>query len=205
MSPRSQPSRLRIARPSALIVLCVFIVSCASGGDTAPATLDEALRSPVTSDFNLADTPEELGSMSEVVTIATLIDVEDGRYFGEIAGEPEGVHLNLVFETGQAEVYFVQIPRSMDSSVEALRPLFPIGSQNIIFLIPNDDPVSDGWFNVRDDGNEWFFTNPQGWISADSQDRTIWPLLGLPTSRLSHWHQPRDLSQNGSRNSALEP
>lgn len=86
------------------------------------------------------------------------------------------MHLNLIFETGKGDVYYVQVPRPMDSDVDTLREVLPIGSQNVIFLMSNDDPISEGWFNVRDDGNEWFFTTPQGWIVDHPKRGITWPL-----------------------------
>ena len=162
--------------PVLLVVLLTLVTSCSISSESE--TFETSLTAS-TADFNPAATAADLAERSQVAVEVTLVDVEDGRYFGDQQGEPEGVHLNLVFESGQGDTYYVQIPRSIDSDVDTLRELFPLGSRNVIFLIPNDDPIDGIWFNVREDGNEWFFTTPQGWILEDPGRGIIWPLRGL--------------------------
>ena len=89
------------------------------------------------------------------------------------------VKVNIVFETDDGTLYYVQLPRPNDSSVAQIRSVLPIGASSVIFLRPNDDPVVDGtarWFNVREDGNEWFFTTPQGWILDHPEHGIDFPL-----------------------------
>lgn len=151
----------------------VFAAGC--GSDSNREAFDESYDSYFRSfsyDYNPAPGIEELAEQSTIVTRASLVNVEDGRFFGESEDQPEGVLLNLVFETDEEARYYVQITRPMDSSVDQLREVLPIGSTSVVYLQPNTDPIDEGWFNVRGDGNEWFFTTPQGWI-LDHPDRGI--------------------------------
>lgn len=144
-------------------------------------------------DYNPARSLADLAEKSTIATKATLVDVEEGRLFAVADAEPEidpnkpvpaefDVKLNLVFETTDSVRYYVQLPRPNDSSVAQLRSVLPVGEAGVIYLRPNDDPIVDGegrWFNIREDGNEWFFTTPQGWI-LDHPDRGIvLPLEGI--------------------------
>lgn len=168
-----------LIKPALLAVLMiVFLAACGGDSDSEDAfveTFDTYLTS-FSFDYNPAAHPADLADRSTVVTKATLVDVEDGRYFGSEEGKPEGVHLNLVMEDPDGTRYYVQIPRPMDSDVNVLREVLPIGAESVVFLMPNTDPLSDGWFNTRDDGNEWFFTTPQGWILDHPERGVMWPL-----------------------------
>lgn len=163
----------RTGRHRTYSIWSLAIVACAlvSAGCSSTAATDEAhvdtydtYFASFSSDYNPAGTLQELADRSTVAAEATLVDVEDGRFFGASEKEPEGVHLNLIFETGDKTRYYVQLPRPMNSEVDQLRKVLPIGARSVVYLAPNTDPIEDGWFNVREDGNEWFFTTPQGWI-----------------------------------------
>ncbi len=128
------------------------------------------------SSYNASPDIEDLARRSTVVVEATLVDVEDGRFAGESETEVAIVTLNLVFETDDEVRYYVQLSRPQDSSVDRLRSVLPVGSRSVIYLMPNDDPLTDSWFNVREDGNEWFFTTPQGWILDHPERGIVFPL-----------------------------
>lgn len=130
-----------------------------------------------TIEYNPAVTVEDLAERSAIVVEATLIDIENGRFFGVSETEPEGVTLNLEFETDDKTRYFVQVPRPMDSDIKQLRTILPIGSQSVIYLQPNNDPLEGVWHNTRVDGNEWYFTTPQGWILDHPERGIVFPLV----------------------------
>lgn len=168
----------RIATACFAGLLAMPVVACNGEDEGADVYLDtyDTYFASFSTDYDPAPTPAALAEESTVVTRATLVDVEDGRYFGESADAPDGVHLNLVFETADGERYYVQIPRPMDSDVDHLRTVMPIDASSVIFIRPNDDPIEDGWYNTRDDGNEWFFTTPQGWILDHPERGIVFPL-----------------------------
>ena len=162
----------------AIVATTLLATGCGSKPemtDPYPDTYDSYFAS-FTYDYNPATDLADLADRSGVVTRATLVDVEDGRYFGPSEGNPEGVTLNLVFETAEATLYYVQVTRPMDSSIDQLRTVLPIHSSSVLYPIPNTDPLTDGWFNARDDGNEWFFTTPQGWILDHPERGIVFPL-----------------------------
>ena len=146
-------------------------------------------------DYNPARDIDELAKRSTVVTAAKLVDIEDGRIFGDSIASPEGRHLNLVFETASSTRYYVQLPRPDSSSIEQLRSVLPIGTESVIYLQPNNDPDEGVWFNKREDGNEWFFTTPQGWILSHPERGIVFPLESgrvfetapKPTESLHDW------------------
>lgn len=161
-------------------------------------------------DYDPARTIEDLAEQSEITVKATLVDVEEGRIFAVAGEKPElesnepvpaeyNVKLNFVFESEDGTRYYVQLPRLHDSSVAQIRSVMPIGAENIIYLQPNNDPIVDGegrWFNVREDGNEWYFTTPQGWILDHPERGIVSPLEGVDdlfdemppsTSALDDW------------------
>jgi len=142
---------------------------------TYPDTFESYLAS-FSNDYEPAQNILELADWSGVVTKAVWVDIEEGRFFGESEERPQGLHLNLVFETDQGRRFYVELPRPFDSSIEQLRSVFPLGSESVIYLQPNNDPLESVWFNTRDDGNEWFFTTPQGWILDHPERGLISPL-----------------------------
>ena len=127
------------------------------------------------------------------VTKATLVDVEEGRIWAESDTKPEldpdkpvpadiHVEINLVFETADDTRYYVGLFRPNDSSVAQIRSVMPIGASSIIYLVPNNIPVVDAggrYFNIREDGNEWLFTTPQGWILDHPERGIVSPLEGF--------------------------
>lgn len=168
--------RVRLCLLQGLLFTTVSLIAaaCGSSAESEEAfayTYDSYFQS-FAYDYNPAVTIEDLGKRSTVVAKAMLIDVENGRFFGASETEPEGVTLNLVFETNDKTRYYVQVPRPMDSNVKQLRSVLPIGSQSVIYLQPNNDPLEGVWYNTRNDGNEWYFTTPQGWI-LDHPERGI--------------------------------
>lgn len=166
--------RLRLLRGILLTTVALIAVACGASAESEESlayTYDSYFQS-CSYDYNPAVSVEELANRSTVAAIATLIDVENGRFFGASETEPEGVTLNLVFETDDMTRYYVQVPRAMDSDVKQLRSVLPIGSQSVIYLQPNNDPLEGVWYNIRSDGNEWYFTTPQGWI-LDHPERGI--------------------------------
>ena len=169
-------------------------------------------------DYDPARTKEDLAEQSEITVKATLVDVEEGRIFAVADEKPElepnkpvpaeyNVKLNFVFESNDGTRYYVQLPRPHDSSVAQVRSVMPIGAENIIYLQPVDDPIVDGegrWFNVREDGNEWYFTTPQGWILDHPERGVVSPLEGFDdlfvempasTSTLDDW-LPEETTQS---------
>jgi len=159
-------------------LLMALFSACSSGDEPEGAFVDtyDTYFESFSSDYNVAPNIASLAEGSAVAVTAELVDVEDGRYFGEAEGKPEGVHLNLVFRDREDTVYYVQIPRPMDSDVDQLKKVLPIGSTSVIYLIPNTDPLDEGWFNAKNDGTEWFFTTPQGWILDHPERGVVWPL-----------------------------
>jgi len=128
------------------------------------------------SSYNPSPNVEDLGKRSAVAVEATLVDVEAGRFFCSSEIEIEGVTLNLVFETDDKTRYYVQLSRPMDPSVEQLRSVLPVSARSVNYLQPNNDPLEGVWFNVREDGNEWYFTTPQGWILDHPERGIVFPL-----------------------------
>ena len=189
--PRPRPKPLVVGLTFlALVATASFIAACGSGDEGLyEETYDSYFRS-FSSDYDPADSLSDLADQSEVVTKATLVDVEEGRLFAVADQEPEldrnkpvpaefNVQVNMVFEADDGTRYFVQLPRPNDSSVAQIRSVMPIGATSVIFLQPNNDPIVDGngkWFNVREDGNEWYFTTPQGWILDHPERGIVSPL-----------------------------
>ena len=176
-----------------LLLLTNLIVSCGSEDeDLFEETYDSYFQS-FSYDYDPAETKEGLAGLSEIVVKATLVDVQEGRLFAVAEEKPEldpnepvpaefNVKLNFVFETDDGTRYYVQLPRPNDSTVARIRSVMPIGAENIIYLQPDNDPIVDGegrWFNVREDGNEWYFTTPQGWILDHPERGIVSPLEGL--------------------------
>ena len=174
----------------ALVVVAAFVAGCGSEEEGLyEETYDSYFRS-FSSDYEPASSVEDLAEGSEIVTGATLIDVQEGRLFAEADQKPEldpdkpvpaelNVNVNMVFETDDGTLYYVQLPRPNDTSVAQIRSVMPIGAASVIYLQPNEDPIVDGagrWFNVREDGNEWFFTTPQGWILDHPERGIVSPL-----------------------------
>lgn len=176
----------------------LIATGCGAGdgesGDVFPDTYDSYFQS-FSSDYNPSPDPEDLAGRSTVVAQATLVDVEDGRFFGSSETDVEGVTLNLVFETDDGARYYVQLSRPMDSSVDQLRSVLPIGARSVIYLKPNNDPLDGIWFNIREDGNEWFFTTPQGWILDHPERGIVFPLEDSETEH------PFSGSTRGTRDS----
>lgn len=115
-------------------------------------------------DDDAATSLDELAARSTVVIKAKLIDGEDGRIYGSSPDDPTASrHLNLVFDSVSGQRFCVGVSRPRESSVDRLREVFPNGADSVIYLQPNNDPL-EGWLNARADGNERFFTTPQGWI-----------------------------------------
>ena len=127
-------------------------------------------------DYNPSPDIEDLSRRSTVVVEAVLVDVEDGRFIADLETEPLWFHINLVFEADDKERYYVELPRPNDSSVDQLRSVLPIGARSVVYLQPNNDPLEGVWFNSRADGNEWFFTTPQGWILDHPERGIVFPL-----------------------------
>ena len=189
--PNQTQKRLRVVPiVLALVAAAVLLAGCGSSDDGLyEETYDSYFRS-FTSDYDPADSLADLADQSKVVTKATLVDVKEGRLFAVADQKPElepnkpvpaefSVQVNMVFEADDGTRYFVQLPRPNDSSVAQIRSVMPIGATSVIYLQPNNDPIVDGkgrWFNVREDGNEWFFTTPQGWILDHPERGIVSPL-----------------------------
>ncbi len=177
----------------ALVVVAAFVAGCGSEEEGLyEETYDSYFRS-FSSDYDPADSIADLADQSEVVTKATLVDVEEGRIKADADTKPELdpdkpvpaeilVEVNLVFETADGTRYYVGLFRPNDSSVAKIRSVMPIGAASVIYLQPNHIPVVDAagrWFNVREDGNEWLFTTPQGWILDHPEREIVSPLEGF--------------------------
>lgn len=169
--------RLTLVAGLTAVAIGLIATGCSSGGseDVFADTYDSYFASFFT-DYNPSPDPEDLAGRSTVVVEATLVDVEDGRHAGSSETDKAVVTLNLVFEADDGERYYVQLSRPMDSSVDRLRSVLPIGARSVIYIKPNNDPLEDGWYNVREDGNEWFFTTPQGWILDHPERGIVFPL-----------------------------
>lgn len=184
----------------AILIGALSMSACGSEGNVEVSSMTyDSYFASFGYDYNPAADISELSHRSAVVAIVTLVDIEDGRIFGDSANSRGGKHLNLVFETADATRYYVQLPRPSSFSIEQLRSVLPIGRQSVVYLQPNTDPDDGVWFNKRDDGNEWFFTTPQGWI-LDHPDRGIvFPLthdepfqvVPVVTETLSDWYVPK--------------
>ena len=177
--------------------LALLAAGCGSSEEDAlsEVTFDSYFASSA-SDYNPAYSLEELADQSTVATRATLVDVEHGRLFAVADEEPvldpdkpvpAGIHahVNLVFEIADDTRYYVQVYRPYDSSVDQIRSIMPIGSSSVIYLQPQKDPIVDGegrWFKVREDGNEWYFTTPQGWILDHPEKGIV-----LPRENTEEW------------------
>ena len=161
-----------------LLALSLLAAACGSDGESDEAFVDtyDSYFQSFSSDYNPSPNVEDLSNRSAVAVEATLVDVEDGRFFGSSETEIEGVTLNLVFETDDKTRYYVQLSRPMDSSVDQLRSVLPVGARSVIYLQPNNDPLEGVWFNVREAGNEWYFTTPQGWILDHPERGIVFPL-----------------------------
>ena len=171
--------QVRLLRGLALISAALIAVACGSTTESEEIftySYDSYFQS-FAFDYNPATTVEDLAKRSTVVVEATLVDIENGRFFGPSETEPEGVTLNLVFETDDKTRYYVQLPRPMDSDVAQLRSVLPIGSRNVIYLQSNNDPLEGVWWNTRNDGNEWYFTTPQGWILDHPERGVVFALV----------------------------
>lgn len=187
---------------------------CSSADSSADSELFEetydSYFNSLSYDYDPARNKEDLAEQSEITVKAKLIGVEEGRIFAVADEKPEldpdkpvpaeyNVKLNFVFEGEDGTRYYVQLPRPHDSSVARVRAVMPIGAESIIYLQPDNDPIVDGegrWFNVREDGNEWFFTTPQGWILDHPERGIVSPLEGFDdlfaempasTSKLDDW------------------
>lgn len=198
---RRQGSHSWLLLSLALSLVVAMTMSACSSANKAEAvgmTYDSYFASFVY-DYNPASDIGELSRMSSVVSIATLVDVQDGRIFGDRADGHGGRHLNLVFETENETRYYVQLPRPSSSSIDQLRSVLPIGQRSVIYLVPNSDPDDGVWFNKRDDNNEWFFTTPQGWILDHSHRGIVFPLeheepfqtVPVVTDTLENWYVPK--------------
>lgn len=173
-----------------MIMVVFWAISCVSEEDSLyEETYDSYFRS-FSSDYEPAASLTDLAEQSEVAVEATLIDVQEGRIKAATETKPVLdpnkpvpaeylVEVNLVFETDDGTRYYVQLPRPNDTSVANIRSVMPIGAKSVIYLKPDNDPLVDGagrWFNVREDGNEWFFTTPQGWILDHPERGIVFPL-----------------------------
>ncbi len=189
-SPLNEITRHFLNLLAGAVLLALLAVSCGSGETGLYEETYDSYFGSFLSDYDPADTLEDLAGQSEVVTKATLVDVEEGRLFAAAEEEPELdpnkpvpaeilAEVNLVFETADGTRYYVGLFRPNDSSVARIRSVMPIGAASVIYLVPNDIPVVDGagrWFNIREDGNEWYFTTPQGWILDHPERGIVSPL-----------------------------
>ncbi len=177
--PASRHIHVHLLQYLAFAIAALIAVACGSNAESEGAfsySYDSYFQS-FAFDYNPATTVEDLAKRSTVVVEATLVDIENGRFFGASVTEPEGVTLNLVFETEDRTRYYVQLPRPMDSDIAQLRSVLPIGSRNVIYLQPNNDPLEGVWWNTRNDGNEWYFTTPQGWILDHPERGVVFALV----------------------------
>lgn len=153
-------------------LLALSMSGCGSSDDDAePITFDDWVGS-FTYDYDPASSLADLSARSTVAAQATLVDIEDGAIFGSSPDDAAASHsVNLVFESGNDDRYYVELPRPAYIGIDALRSVMPLGSASVIYLQPNQDPRAENYFNVRE-GPTWFFTTPQGWI-LDGPDRDI--------------------------------
>ena len=194
------PQILRLAVIFGAVMTSVTLIAAGCGSSEEDALSDVTFDSyfaSSASDYNPAYSLEELADQSTVVTRATLVDVEHGRIYAVSDVEPvldpdkvvpAGIHahVNLVFETADDTRYYVQVYRPYDSPVDQIRSVIPIGASSVIYLRPNTDPIQTPgdarWFNTREDGNEWWFTTPQGWILEHPEKGIV-----LPRENTEEW------------------
>ena len=154
--------------PAVALLLALLAVSCGSDENGLyEETYDSYFRS-FTSDYDFADSLADLAEDSDVVTKATLVDVEEGRIWAESNTKPEldpdkpvpadiHVEINLVFETADGTRHYVGLFRPNDSSVARIRSVMPIGATSVIYLAPRSGPTEYNGgrtFNVREDATE---------------------------------------------------
>ncbi len=177
-----QPKRRLLTGLLGLLAISTVTVGCGSASESDEVFVDtyDSYFQSFSYDYNPSPDLEDLGKRSTVIAEAMLVDVEDGRIFGLPGTEFPGYHLNLVFETSDETRYYVQLPRPGDSSIEQLKSVLPVGSRSVVYLTPNNDPFDGIWSNTREDGNEWYFTTPQGWILNHSERGIVFPLEWQP-------------------------
>ena len=192
------------------LLLTLLAVSCGSDKNGLYEETYDSYFGSFSSDYEPADSLADLADQSEVVTKATLVGVEEGRLWAKSDTKPEldldkpvpadiHVEINLVFETAEGTRYYVGLFRPNDSSVAQIRSVMPVGAASVVYIKRRSDPTEYNGgktFNVREDGNEWYFTTPQGWI-LDHPERGIgFPLEGAhhmftempaPTDPLDDW------------------
>lgn len=177
--------------------LAVFASGCSDSNpqETYIDTFDSYFAS-FSMTYDAAATISDLADRSSVVIEAALIDVQNGRIFGDSIDDPNAnLSINLVFESDDGQRFYVGLPRPRDSAVDAIRSALPIDARSIIFLQPNNDPVGAQIFQARQDGNEWFFTTPQGWVLEDPERGVVQPINDQvpftdapdPAAPLSDW------------------
>ena len=177
------------------VVASVALIAAGCGSSDDDAMFEETYDSyfaSFASDYNPARSLKELADQSAVATQATLVDVEQGRIYAKSDEKPVldpdkpvpaeiGVWINLVFKAEDDTRYYVQLPRPNDSSVDQIRSVMPIGASSVIYLKDRGDFTRDGegtYFNIREDGNEWYFTTPQGWILDHPEKGIVLPMEG---------------------------
>ena len=120
-------------------------------------------------DYEPAADREALAEGSTVVVDAILVDLVDGRIFGQSADDPfASRNAFFVFESDHlADRIYVELPRPSDVDLERLWEAMPQGNRSVIYVRPIPPlPAAEEalWFNARKDGDQWWFTTPQGWI-----------------------------------------
>ena len=172
------------------LLIALLAVSCGSGDEGLYDETYDSYFGSFSSDYEPADSIADLANQSEVATKATLVDVEEGRLWAKSDTKPEldpdkpvpadiHVEINLLFETAEGTRYYVGLFRPNDSSVAQIRSVMPIGAASVIYIKRRSDPTEYNGgktFNVREDGNEWYFTTPQGWILDHPERGIVSPL-----------------------------
>ena len=131
----------RFAVVLALVVASVLVTGCGSEDEGLYEETYDSYFKSFTSDYDFADSLADLADQSEVVTKATLVDVEEGRLWAESDTKPEldpdkpvpadiHVEVNLVFETADDTRYYVGLFRPNDSSVAQIRSVMPSVQQH---------------------------------------------------------------------------
>lgn len=121
------------------------------------------------SDYEPAETFDELSARSDVVVVANLLRVEDGATFLSDGRDSSASRtLRLVFAAkSDGTEYQLDLPRPRNLSWEKLAQVFPAGCGAILYLVDVLPDMSSSelamWRNLPRD-HYWQFTTPQGFI-----------------------------------------
>jgi hypothetical protein len=151
------------------VVLTISVAASAcsgNGGRSAESavTLDAYLGS-FGSDYEPARSFEELADRSALVIRAELVEVTDGRAFGDSLDDAART-ARLTFRSTSGELVSFELPRPTNVSSERISELFTRSVKAVLYLnpvvpIPNEEAKL--WHNLPDQPL-WQLTTPQGFV-----------------------------------------